>query len=187
MIAAGFANGSEFLWAYHHAVYWDLTQRTYREEMDPGYDATLEAGIPFCPSGTPYCDADYDPAARAAVLGAAVGKIALTGHIGKPLITLHGTLDTLLPIGPNSDAYAALVRGARRDKLHRYYVIEGGNHVDQLYDEHPDKLRPIAPCHRAAFIALEQWVEGKGKASQPPPSRFVPRPSSGDLANECAL
>jgi hypothetical protein len=35
MIAAGFARGSEFIWEHHYAVYWDLTQRTYREEIDP--------------------------------------------------------------------------------------------------------------------------------------------------------
>ncbi|WP_418314740.1 tannase/feruloyl esterase family alpha/beta hydrolase [Piscinibacter sakaiensis] len=187
MIAAGFAPGSEFLWDYHYAVYWDLTQRTYREEMDPGYDGSIEAGIPFCASGTPYCDADYLYSARPQAVKDAVAKVALTGRIEKPMITLHGTLDTLLPIGPNSDAYVALIEQAKRSKLHRYYVVEGGNHVDQLYDEHPDKLRPIAPCHRAAFIALEKWVEGKGKKAEPPPSRFISRPGSGDLANECSL
>jgi hypothetical protein len=51
MVNAGFAPGSEFLWDHHYAVYWDLTQRTYREEMDPAFDGALEAGIPFCASG----------------------------------------------------------------------------------------------------------------------------------------
>ena len=35
IIGAGFAPGSEFLWPFHHAYYWDLTQRIYREELDP--------------------------------------------------------------------------------------------------------------------------------------------------------
>jgi hypothetical protein len=64
MIDAGFAPGSEMIWEHHYAVYWDLTQRTYREEMDPTYDMAVEAGVPFCASGTPYCDADYNYAAR---------------------------------------------------------------------------------------------------------------------------
>lgn len=64
MIAAGFAAGSEFLWDFHYTYYWDLTQRIYREELDPDYDGALEAGIPFCASGTLYCDADYDYASR---------------------------------------------------------------------------------------------------------------------------
>ena len=38
MIRAGFARGSEFTWDYHYGVYWDLTQRLYREELDPSYD-----------------------------------------------------------------------------------------------------------------------------------------------------
>ena len=59
IIAAGYARGSEFIWEHHWGVYWDLTQRTYREEMDPAYDGTLNGGIAFCQSGVPSCDADY--------------------------------------------------------------------------------------------------------------------------------
>jgi pimeloyl-ACP methyl ester carboxylesterase len=186
MIAAGFAEGSEFIWEHHYLVYWDLTQRTYREEMDPDFDTSIEAGFPFCASGTPYCDADYDYASRPQAVKNAVANVSLTGRIGKPMITLHGTLDALLPIRTNSDPYVKLIKDAGRAHLHRYYVVEDGNHVDQLYDEFPDRLRPIAPCYREAFLALENWVENKGKV-KPPPSGFIPRPASGDLANECML
>lgn len=186
MIAAGFARGSEFIWEHHYAVYWDLTQRTYREEMDPSYDGTLEAGVPFCAPGTPFCDADYVYAERPQAVKDAVDSIALTGRIGKPMITLHGDLDALLPIRTNSDPYAELVKKAGRANRHRYYVVEGGNHVDQLYDLFPGRLRPIAPCYRAAFIALETWVESRGKHA-PPASRTIARPSAGDIANECPL
>lgn len=102
------------------------------------------------------------------------------------MITLHGTLDTLLPVSANSDTYSQLVKSAGRGKLHRYYVIEDGNHVDQLYDIFPDKLRPIAPCYRAAFVALETWVESKGR-NKPPSSKTIARPTGGDVANECSL
>ena len=44
--------GSEVLWTDHYAVYWDLTQRTYREAFDPDYDGTTKAGTPFCKTGT---------------------------------------------------------------------------------------------------------------------------------------
>ncbi|MVQ32629.1 tannase/feruloyl esterase family alpha/beta hydrolase [Ramlibacter sp. MAH-25] len=185
MVAVGFAPGSEFLWDHHYAVYWDLTQRTYREEMDPGYDGALEAGVPFCPSGTPFCDADYAYAARPPAVRDAVARIALDGRIGKPLITLHGDLDSLLPISTNSTPYADLVNGAGRTHLHRFYVVQGGNHVDQLYDLFPDRLRPIAPCYRAAFQALERWVETRGQ-HKPPASKVIPREGT-DLANSCPL
>jgi hypothetical protein len=47
----------------------------------------------------------------------------------------------------------------------RDYRIEGGTHVDSLYDTYPNKLRPILPCYRAAFDRLVDWVEDK----VPPP------------------
>ena len=184
MIRAGFAPGSEILWEDHYAEYWDLTQRTYREEIDPGYDGPLEAGIPFCPSGTPSCDADYDFSRAPADAHAAMRKIALTGRIGKPLLTLHGTLDALLPISTDSDVYDAKVRAAGAGALHRYYVIEDGNHVDGRYDAHPNELRPIHPCWQQALTAMEQWSE---QGTAPPPSQFVPDPHTGDVANTCTL
>lgn len=184
MIQAGFEPGSEFLWEYHYTYYWDLTQRIYREEFDPDYDGDLEAGIPFCRPGTPNCDADYDYQSRPESVKKAVEKVSLSGNIGKPLITLHGNMDALLPIRTDSNVYRNLVQEAGRSHLHRYYVIEGGTHVDSLYDQYPDRLRPILPCYREAFEQLENWVE-KGK--KPIESGWVRRPDSGDPANKCRI
>lgn len=184
MIAAGFQPGSEILWDDHYGEYWDLTQRTYREEFDPGYDGDLQAGVAFCQSGLPSCDADYDYASRPQAVKDAVGKVALHGRIGKPMLTLHGTLDALLPIRTDSDVYSRMVSSAGKAGLHRYYVIEHGNHVDGRYDAHPDALRPILPCYRTAFTALTRWVE---HGSAPPPSQFVPDDRSHDTVNACAL
>jgi hypothetical protein len=181
LLSAGLAPGSEFLWPYHEQVYWDLTQRIYREEFDPAYDGATKAGTPYCASGTPACDADYDYAARPRAVHRAVSRVSLTGRIGKPLITLQGTLDTLLPISRDGDVYARMV-GAHSGSF-RYYRIAGGNHVDGLYDTYPDRLRPILPCFRSAFTALEGWSAGH----RPPPSATLPRPTSGDLANTCSL
>jgi hypothetical protein len=179
MHQAGYPAGSEFLWPYHHQVYWDLTQRIYREELDPGYDGATEAGTPFCASGTPGCDADYDYATRPPAVRRAVDRIALTGRIGKPLITLQGTLDVLLPISQDSDVYARMVREAGRGALLRYYRIEDGTHTDSLVDAFPDRLRPMVPCHRSAFEALERWLTGKGL---PPAGHTVRRPAGADAA-----
>lgn len=189
IIRAGFEPDSEFLWRDHYTIYWDLTQRLYREEFDPRYDDPLpddQAGIPFCQpdSGAPGCDADYRYDERPPEVKDAVGKVSLTGEIGKPMITLHGDLDTLLPIKTDSDVYARMVREAGRSSLHSYYVIEDGNHVDSFYDQYPDRLRPILPCYRAAFERLEETVEN-GRPL--PPGGFVPRPEGGDIVNECSL
>jgi hypothetical protein len=53
MYDVGFEPGSERLWADHYAVYWDLTQRSYREAFDPDYDGATKAGTPFCRTGGP--------------------------------------------------------------------------------------------------------------------------------------
>ena len=158
MLAAGYAPGSEFLWPFHNQVYWDLTQRTYREEFDPSFDGDLDAGLPYCASGTPSCDADYDYASRPAAVKAAVNRVALTGRIGKPLITLQGTLDTLLPISQSGDVYAAMVRASGRAALHRYHRVEGGNHTDGLVDAYPHKLVPLAPEFQKAVTELAHWL-----------------------------
>ena len=49
--------------------------------------------------GTPTaCDADYDYASRPQAVKDAVASVSLTGKIRKPMLTLHGNLDALLPI-----------------------------------------------------------------------------------------
>jgi len=184
MIRAGFAPGSEFLWPYHHAYYWDLTQRIYREELDPGYDGDLDAGVPFCASGTPHCDADYDYASRPQAVKDAVRSVQLTGKIGKPMLTVHGTLDTLLPPATDSDVYDRLVDRAGSGRLHRYYRVEDGTHVDSLVTTYPDRLRPLLPCARTAFGDLTRWVE---RGTPPPADGYYPRPSGGDLLDACRL
>ncbi len=180
ILDAGFEPGSEPLWDFHHTYYWDLTQRIYREEFDPGYDGDAVAGHPYClPGSVPGCDADYDYAERPRSVHRAVERVSLTGAIKKPMITLHGTLDTLLPIRVDSDTYAEMIEGR-----HRYYRVVGGNHVDSLYAGYPDLLRPILPCYREAFAALEDWTD---QGAAPPPSATLPRPASGDLINTCDL
>lgn len=184
MLKAGFAPGSEFLWEFNYTALWDDTQRRYREEVDPGFDGDLDAGIPYCESGTPHCDADYDYASRPKSVHDAVKRASHSGRIGKPLLTVQGTLDTLLPIEVHGDAYADAIRKQGRGALHRYYRIEGASHLDLEYDAFPDRMRPLLPCMRTAFEALENWTGGGPK---PPPSATIPRRAEGDVANSCAL
>jgi hypothetical protein len=82
--------------------------------------------------------------------------------------------------------------------MYRYYKIEGGTHVDSLYDylgpdpiKNPDyklrdkfreKLRPMLPCYKAAFDRLVEWVEEK---KPPPKNQTIPKPTEGDVVNSC--
>ncbi|WP_066944400.1 tannase/feruloyl esterase family alpha/beta hydrolase [Streptomyces lushanensis] len=188
MYEAGFARGSEFLWPYHQTAYWGLTQKVYRAEFDPAYDTNCpgaSAGSTTAEILAPCAsDASYDYSARPRSVHRAVERVSLTGRIGKPMITLQGSLDTLLPIATDSDVYTRMIKDQHRATLHRYYTIEGGTHVDGLYDSFPDRLRPILPCYRSAFEALTRWVE---RGATPPASRTVARPASGDVVNSCAL
>lgn len=70
-----------------------------------------------------------------------------------------------------------MVDDAGRSNLFRYYRIEGGTHVDSLFDAFPDKLRPLVPCHRSAFTALEAWL---GRGVQPPASHTLPLPATAE-------
>src|ERR1700712_881355 len=155
MYDVGFAPGPEVLWPDHYTEYWDLTQRTYREAFDPTYDGTAKAGTPFCKvggaPGTPTaCDAQYNYASRPQAVKNAVASVSLTGRIGKPLITLHGNLDALLPIKTDSDVCNRVITHAGKGGLPRYFTIQAGNHVDDRADLYPDQIRPILPCYREA-------------------------------------
>ncbi len=139
----------------------------------------MEEILAPCPS-----DAAYDYTRRPASVHRAVARVALTGRIGKPLITLHGDMDALLPKAADSDVYARMIDARGRGGLHRYYTIAGGTHVDGLYDTYPERLRPILPCFRSAFDALTAWVE---QGTAPPADHTVDRPADGDVVNACAL
>jgi hypothetical protein len=188
MLAAGFPAGSEVLWFDHWSTLWDATQRAFREEFDPDYDGDFTGGVPFCQAGTatPGCDADYDLSTRPAAVRDALTRadIVVTGDIRRPLLTLHGTLDAVLPITTDSDRYEGLVERAGRQDLHRYYVIQDGTHIDGKRDAYPDQVRPILPCYRAAFAALVAWARD---GAAPPPSGLVARPAGGDVVNTCTL
>jgi len=162
MIEAGFAEDSEFLWRFHYDFYWNSTEWVFREEFDPYY-----SGAPADYNYKERIDPKKTP--QAEQIKEAVQKVSLTGDIKKRLITLHGTLDALLPITQTSDKYAELVKSAGKSHLHRYYTIERGTHIDSLYDytgpdpKNPDyklrdkfreELRPILPCYKAAFDRL---------------------------------
>ena len=83
----------------------------------------------------------------------------------------------------HGDRYRELVEQSHRARLHRYYVVERGQHVDGFYAVFGDRVRPILPCYRDAFDALVAWVE---RGEQPPASGPVER-ASRDVVNDCTL
>jgi hypothetical protein len=184
MLDAGFPAGSEPTWAYSHRAFWDPFQRILREEIDPSYDGAKLAGYPLCTSGTLDCDADYDLSTRPAEVRAALEKISLTGRIGKPLLQLQGSLDTAVT-PRDTRTYASMVKDQGRDRLTRLYEVEGGTHFEaDLYRSHPTLTRPMLPCFKDTFDALEAWVADE---ENPPTSHLVTRDAGTDLVNACSI
>jgi hypothetical protein len=161
MLAAGYPAGSEPGWAASYPQ-WDTLARLLREELDPGYDGDAKAGTPFCPEGTgPGCDTDYDYAARPAAVHRAVDRVSLTGNLQRPLVSIQGTLDTIVPPSLYGDYYHHLVVAAGRGGLQRYTHVPGGTHTDGLAAAAPDTFHPMLADFTAAFGRLEQWTGGQ--------------------------
>jgi putative cell wall-binding protein len=177
---------SEPVWDNHYAIYWGAVASTYRPVVDPEYTDYVAAPRLVVPPGDP--DAEYDYASRPDVVRERVAELANTGDTsGLPLITLHGTLDALLPIDVHSDRYAQMVRDRGHDETYRYYVVEGGTHVDNAADASPEVFRPILPCFWASLEALDGWVRD---GVEPAPSGFIPFPAdttAAERANTCGL
>ncbi|AKU18606.1 hypothetical protein VV02_03560 [Luteipulveratus mongoliensis] len=174
LLAAGYPATSEPTWGWHYANQWDFFQRVVREELDPSYDGDRLGGTPFCAEGTGAgCDTDYDLSKRPQSVQNAVRRVSLTGKLKRPLITLHGTNDALVPITRTSDVYDDMAR----PRLHRYYRIVGGAHVDGLAGAFPGVIAPMLPCFDAGFDALVRWTHGV----RPPVSATV-TPGKGTCA-----
>lgn len=161
------------LWKNHYENYWELTACQWQKRLDPTYD-TYGPDL----SGL----ATYNYIARLSVsdVGTNMNAFATTGLIQKPLITVAGTEDSLLPIDHHARAYAravtaslATVPGAPHRPLpaYRLYEVQNGNHIES-YKNTFAALEYILPHAQHAFDLLVESVE-HGAAL--PPSQCVAR------------
>ena len=168
--AAGYppdiVNGATSLWGLYSASFWELTQCQWQKRLDPTY-ATYTSG-----TGT------YNYVARlsASDVGAAVADIATTGRIQRPLVTVAGTMDALLPIDHHARAYARKVAAWRGDEPrdgpeYRLWEIQNGNHIETYRQLFP-QLEYIEPHAQHAFDLLVEHVE---RHRPLPPDQCVPR------------
>ncbi len=175
------ANATSSLWTNYSNSFWEVTQCQWQKRLDPTYD-TYGAG-----TGT------YNYWARRSVseVGANLASFATTGRIQRPLITVAGTMDALLPIDHHARAYARVVEAAQlarqgndgggRDASYRLYEVQNGNHIE-TYKSPPQLATPpagtfpelefIEPHAQKAFDLLVGAVE-HGAAL--PPSQCIPR------------
>jgi len=160
------------LWTSYWTEFWEVTFCQWQKRLDPTYDTYVSG------TGT----YSYVDRLSASDVGAQLAAITTTGDIGKPLITLAGTMDALLPINLNARAYERAVAAALSDRDHiqhqppayRLYEVQNGNHIETYKDTFPH-LELIQPHAQHAFDLLTESVE---HASALPPDQCIPRGGS---------
>ncbi|MBI4348779.1 MAG: hypothetical protein HY553_18210, partial [Elusimicrobia bacterium] len=111
--------------------------RALLDDLDPEY------------SGDP---AAYDPDARRDA-GVRVREIELTGRLRRPLVSIAGGRDLLVPAASHAEGYARLVERAGATALHSLRVVPHGTHVDSERSRF-DGVEPLMPHAHAAFLEL---------------------------------
>jgi 3HB-oligomer hydrolase (3HBOH) len=160
-------SGGLSFWLVHYLNFYEVTMCQWQKRFDPAYD-TYVAGL-----------ANYDYAARVAASNVEdqLAEVEPTGKIKRPLVTVAGTMDALLPAGRHARVYAGKVVASRkgstdghRHAQYRLWEIQNGNHVDSLKAFFP-QLERIMPHAQHAFDLLVEHVE---KGAVLPPSQCVP-------------
>ena len=98
-------NPTDSLWLRYSNSFWEVTACQWQERFDPTYN-TYGSGL-----------GNYDYLSRIHTVHGvfrSVDKVETTGDIGKPLITVAGTMDALLPIKRGARAYEDRVLDSRR-------------------------------------------------------------------------
>jgi len=168
------------MWLSYSNQFWEVTLCQWQKRLDPSYDTYV--------SGT----GTYNYVARLSVsdVGKNVAAIATTGDITRPLITVAGTMDALLPIDHHARAYARSVGSAlswrrhddgdddddRRRPAYRLYEVQNGNHIETFKDTFT-QLEFVQPHAQRAFELLVEHVEHRASL---PPDQCIPR--SGAIA-----
>ena len=189
--AAGYppdlVSGTTSLWGLYWGQFWEVTQCQWQKRFDPAF--TTYAGGVNDITGT----GGYSYAARAAAdpgIARRLAQVATTGKIRRPLITVAGTMDALLPIERDARAYEALVRRAACDDrghghddcddhghdrgsgpAYRLYEVQNGNHIETFKRTFP-QLELIQPHAQRAFDLLVDHVE---RHADLPPSQCIAR------------
>ena len=191
ILAAGYPPdiviGATSLWTNYSNSFWEVTQCQWQKRLDPTYD-TYGSGV-----------ANYNYVARESVsdVAAQLAAFATTGAIRRPLITVAGTMDALLPIDHHARAYARRVAAAQsghhndgdddRDDppAYRLYEVQNGNHIETYKPPGAPptptfpQLEFIQPHAQRAFDLLVDSVEHR---SPLPPSQCIPRGGAIDAA-----
>lgn len=176
--AMGLPQESEFLWPLHGSAYWLPTLNLHRVKYDPEFKK--RDWWEFLSHPEDY--QQYKWFARPEAIKR-ISALENTGKIHKPVITIHGTWDSLLFPNVHAKAYERLVQQNGKGNMYRLYMVEQGNHFDGLVNrpsvDKEHKLQSLMPYVHQSFDALVEWVEHGTPA---PASMTIGVPQSADKA-----
>lgn len=162
---------TDSLWRRYYFSYWEVTACQWQKRFDPTFQTY---------TGTDTNLDDYDFFARKAIVPSMhldLAAVATTGKIKKPLITVAGTMDALLPPENHARAYERAVNASRkgnndkRSAQFRLFEVQNGNHLESYALVFPE-LRVIQPHAHRAFDLLVDHVENNAPL---PPSQCIPK------------
>jgi hypothetical protein len=166
------------LWDRNWAQFWEVTLCQWQKRLDPTYD-TYGSG-----TGT----YNYINRLSFSNVGAEMAAFANSGAVRRPLVTVAGTMDALLPIDHHARAYARKVAAASKNKgdgddderddkrsAYRLYEVQNGNHIETYKQDFFSQLEFIQPHAQRAFDLVVQQVE---RGATLPPSQCIPRGGS---------
>ncbi len=175
------------LWGHYSAQFWEVTQCQWQKRFDPTW-ATYPGGVGDVDGTGGY---NYlDRLANGFVDVAQIDGSATTGKIKRPLITVAGTMDALLPIKDQARVYETRVEASRkgnnneREAQYRLYEVQNGNHIEgyvPLFPAH--ELELIQPHAQQAFDLLVDHVEQNAPL---PPSQCIPNVDNSTISNNPA-
>ncbi len=177
--AASTTNGSfGTLWGHYSAQFWEVTQCQWQKRFDPSW-ITYTDGVGNVDGTGNY--SYFDRVSGGFLDLAQIEAATTTGKIKKPLITVAGTMDALLPIKKQARAYEASVNASRkgnneeREAQYRLYEVQNGNHIEGYIPLFPGQLELIQPHAQKAFDLLVNHVEHNNAL---PPSQCIPKGGS---------
>jgi hypothetical protein len=168
------------LWRVHYLQFWEITMCQWQKRLDPAYD-TYGAGL-----------GNYVYVNRLSLsnVGESLVDFRTTGRIRRPLITVAGTMDALLPIDANARAYARRVAAVAREEAHkaspayRLYEVQNGNHIETFKVTFP-QLEFIQPHALQAFDLLVGAIENQAELPPRAAAQSPRTPHSRAIVRTC--
>ena len=164
---------TDTLWLEYWTEFWEVTQCQWQKRFDPSWVTYTDGVGDVTGTGTYdyYARLLADPSILPQILA-----VETTGRIQRPVITVAGTMDALLPIKKQARAYEDRVLESRKhDRDHhapyRLYEVQNGNHIEAYTLLFP-QLQLIQPHAQKALDLLDKYVE---RGEELPASQCIPK------------